>query len=136
MEKLISFLKRFIASLLCRCLKYWEPFNYDGFYKNLDVNMEKKLAIKGHAIRGKEVIEILEMLGGYNTVNWFGDDIDAMYFISTDRHIDNSTIKYSYTEVFTLEEFLEKFPYKVGDKVVYTKFGDNYPIIIQAMKWT
>ena len=25
---------------------------------------------------------------------------------------------------------------KVGDKVIYTKFGDNYPVIIESMEWT
>ena len=41
--------------------------------------------------------------------------------------------------LFTLEDFLAKYPFKVGDKVVYTKFGDNcdeYPVIIESMKWT
>ena len=32
----------------------------------------KILAIKGHSTRGKEVIEVLEMLGGKNFYNWSG----------------------------------------------------------------
>ena len=34
--------------------------------------MGKKLAIKGHATRGKEVIELLEMLGGVNDREYIG----------------------------------------------------------------
>lgn len=35
--------------------------------------MSKKLAIKGHPTRGKEVIELLEMMGGINDrgVYWY-----------------------------------------------------------------
>lgn len=33
-----------------------------------------KLAIKGHPTRGKEIIEILEMLGGINKYNLQGNE--------------------------------------------------------------
>lgn len=36
-----------------------------------------RLAIKGHPTRGKEVIEILEMLGGKNPYNYRGNYFDA-----------------------------------------------------------
>lgn len=36
------------------------------------------LAIKGHATRGKEVIEILEMLGGENGYHRLAGDIDSL----------------------------------------------------------
>ena len=77
------------------------------------------LAILGHPTRGKEVIEILEMLGGYNTRCCRGYDAYAMYFINTNREIVKSAIEHSYARIFPLEEFLEKFPYKVGDKVTH-----------------
>lgn len=76
------------------------------------------LAIKGHVTRGKEVIEILEMLGGRNVRNYACDLTDYAYSINGQGIIDwyiphpNSPLV-----IFTLEEFLEKFPYKVGDKV-------------------
>ena len=39
-----------------------------------------KLVIKGHETRGKEVIEILEMLGGYNYYNLSGKNgIDTVF---------------------------------------------------------
>lgn len=42
--------------------------------------MKEKLAIKGHATRGNEVIEILKMLGGENTA-YYGLDINVIYTI-------------------------------------------------------
>ena len=77
-----------------------------------------QLVIKGHPSRGKEVIEILEMLGGRNVRNYACNLTDYAYSINGQGIIDwfiphpNSPLV-----IFTLEEFLEKFPYKVGDKV-------------------
>ena len=80
-----------------------------------------QLAIRGHATRGREVIQLLEMLGGKSNSNMNGYNDDLYYFIAKDGLIYGSDIEYEelnckYT-IFTLEEFLEKFPYKVGDKV-------------------
>lgn len=84
------------------------------------------LAIKGHPKRGNEVIEILEMLGGRNLSLLFGDS--ALYYainregiIST--HCEEQVIQ------FSLEEFLEKFPYKVGDKVTVEHYKGVWEII-------
>ena len=85
------------------------------------------LAIKGHVTRGKEVIEILKMLGGKNIHNAWGVFTSRIYTIDekTGEIIDASKNRYSDYNVFSLEEFLEKFPYKVGDKVrtIYGKIG-------------
>lgn len=104
--------------------------------------MRKKLAIKEHSTRGKEVIELLEMLGGKNFYNWSGFGGYAYYVIEgyqnkikAGEYIFGDDDMY----LFTLEEFWEKYPFKVGDKVVYTKFGDNcdeYPVTIESMRWT
>ena len=95
----------------------------------------KKLAIKGHTTRGKEVIELLEMMGGEN-INVTGGDTKGVYLISTEGTIETHYTYYKRPEnyiVFTLEEFLEKYPFKVGDKV-------NSPCkgcvkTITSMKW-
>lgn len=96
--------------------------------------MKKNLAIKGHATRGKEVIEILEMLGGKNIHYSWGVFENRIYTIDdkTDEIIDISERYYSDYNLFTLEEFLEKYPYKVGDKVKVC--GDNLGVII-SMRW-
>jgi hypothetical protein len=102
-----------------------------------------KLAIKGHQTRGNEVIELLEMLGGSNPHNYsadceslcfhIGENTNSIYYDWVrDCYEDGNTL------VFTLEEFLEKYPYKIGNKVDYIKYDDNefsvYEII--GMVWT
>ena len=101
----------------------------------------KTLAIKGDKERGNEVIALLEMLGGKNVCNLDGKH--AILWISNkNNYICNKLLELEHTpnfEIFTLDEFLEKYPFKVGDKVVYTKFGDNcddFPVTIESMKWT
>lgn len=78
------------------------------------------LAIKGHATRGEEVIEILEMLGGKNPTNLKGKETDGIYIINSSYNgaIDCLSEISDLYKVFSLEEFLEKFPHKVGDNVV------------------
>lgn len=93
-----------------------------------------RLAIKGHPTRGKEVIEILEMFGGYNDGSYRCDITDYAYSINGQGIIDwyiphpNSPLV-----IFTLEKFLEKFPYKVGDKVY--NIIDNENQIITDLVW-
>ena len=99
------------------------------------VNMGKKLAIWGHATRDKEVIELLEMMGGSNIHNLSGNDIYSYYIIKGFKNeireelyiFGNENIYY-----FTLEEFLEKYPFKIGDKV--TNGIDFYTI--KSMSWS
>lgn len=100
-----------------------------------------KIAIQGHLDRGKEVIQILESLGGRNTFNYNGDYIRTAYFIGMDYSIygfctDSPKVGF---KVYTLEEFEKEFPFKIGDKVIYDytpnfvgtvvniKFDDNIP---------
>lgn len=78
-----------------------------------------QLAIKGHATRGKEVIEILEMLGGKVRDVYKGDAGGCVYIINEGGFIDWRHHCDKYT-VYSLEEFLENFPYKVGDKVTHS----------------
>ena len=91
------------------------------------------LAIKGHLTRGKEVIQLLEMLGGENSCNLKGVETDSFYYICKDNdiYLCLSTNTENFI-VFTLEEFEEKFPYKVGDKVTNEY---RLPMIIFNMYW-
>lgn len=89
--------------------------------------MSKKLAIKGHSTRGKEVMELLKMMGG-EAFRTKGNDETAIYVIPENGIID---VRFAYQKhidnyaIFTLEEFLEKYPYKVGDKVhIYVQTDD------------
>lgn len=96
-----------------------------------------KLAIKGHPKRGNEVIEILEMLGGSNPHNYCADCDSLCFTIGKGTNIIYfDWVKECYededTLVFTLEEFLKKFPYKVDDCVVNHKHGKGR---ITQMLW-
>ena len=98
-----------------------------------------QLAIKGHARLGEEIIKILSMLGGNNAFGHYGDNPSYMYYVdkSYKNHIICSRTNENNTIIFTLEEFIEKFPYKVGDKVQHkgaTSCGTVY--VIEHMKWT
>lgn len=96
------------------------------------------LAIKGHKTRGNEVINILSMLGGYNKYDYvadyekmcfyIGDGLKYIYYNSIDYFENKDAI------ILTLEEFLEKFPYKIGDKVCYIPLSYNYTI--KGMRWS
>ena len=80
-----------------------------------------KIAIQGHPTRGKEVIQILESLGGKNTHKLHGKGKDCVYYY----HIDSCGViafssKYDLCnhKFYTLEEFEKEFPFKIGDKVI------------------
>ena len=95
--------------------------------------MNKKLAIKGHPTRGNEVIEILEMMGGKNKYNYKCIEIRVGFTIGSDGSICRVTYNlYNEFRVFTLEEFLEKYPFKIGDKV---KDCYGNPVTIKSMSW-
>ena len=80
-----------------------------------------ELGIKGHKTRSHEVIDLLKMLGGINRYKVIGGDDKYFYYIRKKyEDIENSYIgpdEIKGYEIFSLEDFLEKFPYKVGDKV-------------------
>ena len=89
------------------------------------------LAIKGHKTRGKEVIEILKMLGGVNQFNLDGNT-NAWYVLDENRTI--RWCEWIFKEKgFTLEEFFEKFPYKVGDRVRVPEYESE--VCISKMYW-
>ena len=78
------------------------------------------LAILGHQTRGNEVIEILEMLGGKNETHIKSTVKNTFYYINEDSkmYLADKYSDMSSFVIYTIEEFLEKYPYKVGDKVV------------------
>ena len=80
-----------------------------------------KIAIKGHASRGKEVIQILESLGGKNVSGLIGV-YETFYYINNKNEICDDHKKYfpSTYKFYTLEEFETIFPFKIGDEVITT----------------
>lgn len=96
-----------------------------------------QLAIKGHKTRGKEVIQLLEMLGGVNVFNLDGAMPNYYYYIdnSNNKIYHCLSINFEYSIVYTLEEFKEKFPYKVGDDVIAYAEGCLAKFTIQDIRW-
>ena len=94
-----------------------------------------KLSIKGHPTRGKEVIEILEMLGAKNNNHDCARFSNRIYFINEDGEIEscNSKRHLDYIQL-SLEEFLEKYPYKVGDLVKFNNVP-FYKCEVDQMYW-
>ena len=98
----------------------------------------KTLAIRGDEERGSEVIALLEMFGGINTDNFRGTDIEDVYFVSDYNDIcfidiDAAFVAGNYV-IFTLDEFYEKYPYKVGDKVTLNKYDCKF--MVTKVEWT
>lgn len=95
-----------------------------------------QIAIKGHLKRGKEVIEVLEMLGGENKFNLVNTHRDCFYRISEDGVIygEEMVTNPHSTKTFTLENFEEKYPYKLGDKVILNHYSGVWEII--EMIWS
>lgn len=79
-----------------------------------------KIAIKGNESRGKEVIQILENLGGKNVYDQSGNNKNFVYFINSIGKIYSVTLQMCSNErkIYTLEEFEKEFPFKIGDKVM------------------
>ena len=93
-----------------------------------------KIAIKGHASRGKEIIQILRSLGAtsYNTYDTCSHP-EWCWYINKNREItcDPKRSMCGY-KLYTLEEFEKEFPYKIGDKVTIIT---NTPYKIVALEY-
>lgn len=104
-----------------------------------------KLAIKGHKERGKEVLNILKSLGGKEPApgQWSGSYESNIYFINKVGDIDyefaRDPIYLTTHKIYTLEEFEELYPFKVGDKVHYTgtaiSFNKDNICTITGLHW-
>lgn len=94
-----------------------------------------ELAIKGHKERGKEVIALLEMLGGKNELHLTGCEMSDCYHIIKGGVINNGYVYPEGFASFTLEEFEKEFPYKEGDEVVCFMHGFGVCKIV-CMRWT
>ena len=96
-----------------------------------------QLAIRGHETRGKEVIEILKMLGAKEK-HFFDGEGPGYYYIDEDNNISYKLECEFHPSIkpYSLADFFEKFPYKVGDKVQHkgaTSCGCIF--VIEKMQW-
>ena len=92
------------------------------------------IAIKGHLKRGREVIQLLESLGGINKWNHTGGCVNYAYYIDHCNNIYSFGISgyHGDRKIYTLEEFEKEFPFKIGDKV--TIVGTKSPNEIIALE--
>ena len=86
-----------------------------------------KIAIKGHALRGKEIIQIFKDLGTKGLVDHTGSHPDWVYLIDDSLCpnqlivvTDITFLKEHGYKVYTLEEFEKEFPFKIGETVITT----------------
>ena len=93
-----------------------------------------KIAIKGHESRGKEVIQILESLGGIDKWNHIGGCVNYAYYIDHCNNIYSFGISgyHGDRKIYTLEEFEKEFPFKIGDMVTVIT---NTPYKIVALEY-
>lgn len=91
-----------------------------------------KIAIQGHPNRGKEIIQILESLGGKNDCPLTGKEETSYYYIYNNSHKGIRCHHCDYLDgckKYTLEEFEKEFPFKIGDIVLLKGFNKPYEII-------
>lgn len=97
-----------------------------------------KLAIQGNENRFEEIIEFLQMMGAKNKYNLSGYANKCYYYIKNDNSIgclssDSNMLTSSEFYQTTLEELLERFPYKIGDEVLIHEY--EKPVKINRMDW-
>ena len=92
------------------------------------------LAIKGNNKKCKEVIKVLEMLGGENVYKLTGDETHAYYLIERNEIKCGSVIFGDEPYVFlTIEDFLKQNPYEIGDRVMIPEYESE--VRICKMHW-
>lgn len=93
------------------------------------------LAIKGELTyeKGKELISILELLGGNNKYNNDGTKSSYWYYIDSEGIIHALIQSFVANDFIflTLEEYLYRYPYIVGDKVIY----HGCEAVVTSMEW-
>lgn len=103
-----------------------------------------QLAIKGNKTSGWLVISLLKMMGGKDNIIPCDGTGDFCYFIDGDGIIKYQTIwnkdKAEFKQ-YTYGEFVENFPYKIGDRVRYfiydvaAKSSVEETSVVMGMKW-
>lgn len=97
-----------------------------------------RLAFLGHKTRSKEIIELLKMFGAQHGIYGIGHYPiypHMIYYINGYNLIEACDRMHhlEYAQ-YSLEEFLENFPFKVGDKVLIND-DKNDVYTVKSMEW-
>ena len=95
-----------------------------------------KLAIKGHDTRSQEVRQLLRQLGGHDS-GYTCVCPSYYYYINRYGNIEGATdLLEDHWNIFTLEEFEQEYPFKVGDVVTYfDRNNKTIHLLIQNIRW-
>ena len=93
-----------------------------------------KIAIQANPSRGKEIISLLESLGGIKSP-LEGNGESYTYYIDEHNVIRYCDAPTNY-KVYTLEEFEEEFPFKIGDLCIYSSDILNEDIVVRVLGMT
>ena len=106
--------------------------------------MKKNLGIRGDEDHGSEVMSLLKSLGGIDSGNWSGTDPTKIYFINRATGLidaisiivfDDYDVKALLEYVrMTYEEFWQKYPFVIGDRVKHTDPNLGVGTVCK-MKW-
>ena len=77
------------------------------------------LVLKGHETRTKDLLAVLKSLGDLDGLSRIYPQ--CYYYVSNGKIMVASDLIEGEWTLFTLEKFEEKYPYKVGDKVMYQR---------------
>ncbi len=92
--------------------------------------MKKNLTILGSKKSSDEVVELLQMFGGKLVETNEGEDGGQVFHLDADGHIVRGYPSGDYVS-YTLGNFKEKYPYKVGDKVIH----QNCMRFVRGLEW-
>jgi hypothetical protein len=96
-----------------------------------------KIALQGHPTREKEVIRILESLGGKKLYYSNASDKCLLFFIDDKEYIScihhESPLAKECFKIYTLEEFEKEFPFKIGDEVIVLNYSNKKGTILNIV---
>ena len=91
------------------------------------------LAFRGDKNRSVDIINTLEMFGDKNIQNIVADNENHFYYGAVDNIIKEETFEIDVLDAYSIEEFEEKYPFKVNDKV---KFHKQQVGVVEHVYWS
>lgn len=96
-----------------------------------------KLAFMGSLLRGEDIKNILQSLGGKDS-GYSCAAIGYYYYINKHGNIEGSSVlpKDTYWKIYSIKKFEKEFPYKVGDVVTYVNHRNaSIDVFVHGIRW-